>query len=171
MFAATRRATPATPAETNTGRSLGMRLANPMVLKLGLTALAGAALIAALPSIHAATAAPATGPYSQDVTVLAPEVVRERVGTGRHRQPIYTASLAMKVSYADLDLTKASDQKVFKDRIVSKAREACQDLDRRTPVKIYQPPVNTPCIGDAIAEANRVADEVIAAANQPVTTG
>jgi UrcA family protein len=150
-----------------------MRLASPMVLKLGLTALAGAALIAALPSMHAATAAPtpATGPYSQDVTVLAPEVVRERVGTGRHRQPIMVASLAMKVSYADLDLTKASDQKVFKDRIVSKAREACQDLDRRTPLKIYQPPVNTPCIGDAIAEANRVADEVIAAANQPVTTG
>jgi UrcA family protein len=145
-----------------------MRLANPMVLRVGLTALAGAALIAALPSLQAATAAttPATGPYGQEVTVLAPEVVRERVGTGRHRQPIMVASLAMKVSYADLDLTKASDQKVFKDRIVSKAHEACQSLDRQTPVKIFQPPVNTPCIGDAISEATKVADEVIAAANQ-----
>ncbi|HWF76977.1 MAG TPA: UrcA family protein [Caulobacteraceae bacterium] len=150
-----------------------MRLAEPLAIKIGFAALAGAALIAMLPSRHAATAAatPESGPYSQDVTVLAPEVVRERVGRGRHLQPVYVASLSMKVSYADLDLTKASDQKVFKDRITAKAREACQDLDRRTPVKIYQPPVNTPCIGDAIAEANRVADEVIAAVNQPATAG
>ena len=103
--------------------------------------------------------------------MLAPEVARERVGTGRHRQPIMVASLAMKVSYADLDLTKASDQKVFKDRIASKEREACQELDRKTPMKILQPPVNTPCIGDAISEATKVADEVIAAANQPATSG
>ena len=142
----------------------------PLVLKLGLTVAAGAALVAALPSIHAATATAAapspTGPYEQTVTVLAPEVTRERVGTGRHRQPIMVASLTAKVSYADLDLTKASDQKVFKDRIMNKARETCQELDRQTPLKILQPPVNTVCIGDATSEALRVADEVIAAANQ-----
>jgi UrcA family protein len=145
-----------------------MRLAQPLVLNLSLAAAAGAALIVALPSMHAATAATtaATGPYHQEITVLAPEVVRERVGTGRHRQPVMVASLTATVSYADLDLTKASDQKVFKDRIMSKARETCQELDRRTPVKILQPPANTVCIGDATVEALRVADEVIAAANQ-----
>ncbi len=144
-----------------------MRLAHPLA-QLGLTVAAGALLIAALPSIHVATAAApsATAPYEQSVTVLAPEVSRERVGTGRHRQPIMVASLTAKVSYADLDLTKASDQKVFKDRIMSSARTACQELDRRTPLKMMQPPVNTVCIGDATVEGLKVADEVIAAANQ-----
>ena len=66
-----------------------MRLAHPLV-QLGLTVAAGAALIAVLPSIQVATAAApaATAPYEQSVTVLAPEVARERVGTGRHGQPI-----------------------------------------------------------------------------------
>jgi UrcA family protein len=145
-----------------------MRLTHRLVLNLGVTVAASAALIAALASMHAATAATtsATGPYEQAVTLVAPEVARERVATGRHRQPVMVASLAMKVSYADLDLTKASDQQVFKDRIMSRAREACQELDRRTTLTILQMPANTPCIGDASVEALKVADEVIAAANQ-----
>ena len=143
-----------------------MRLAHPLI---PLAVVAGtAALIATLPSVHAptASAAPSASPYGESVTVLAPEVVRVRVGRGRHNQPVEVASLALKVSYSDLDLKKASDQKVFKDRIMTTAREACRKLDAQTPLQIMQPPVNTPCIGDASTQALKVADEVIAAANQ-----
>jgi UrcA family protein len=145
-----------------------MRLAHPLVLKLSLAAAGGAALLSVLPSIHVAAAATtaATAPYGEQVTVLAPQVSRVRVGTGRHNQPVEVASLAMNVSYADLDLTKPSDQQEFKDRITNTAREACQELDRQTTLQILQPPVSTDCIGDASMEALKVADQVIAAANQ-----
>jgi UrcA family protein len=145
-----------------------MRLSAPLVLRFGLALATGGALVAALPSMQAASAA-ATAALApaESVTVLAPEVVRTRVGTSRHGRGvrIEVASLELKVDYSDLDLTKASDQKAFKDRIWSTAREVCKRLNAQTP-SMYQPPTNTPCAGDAASEALKVADEVIAATNR-----
>ena len=147
-----------------------MRLAHSPLPRLGLViAGAAAALIGAFPLIHAASAsATATAaPYSESVTVLAPEVVRRPVGTSRHGRGIRieVASLAKPVSYADLDLTKSGDQQTFKDRIWSGARAACRQLNSETP-SMYQAPTESPCAADAASEALKVADEVIAAANR-----
>jgi UrcA family protein len=141
-----------------------MRVAISTGLKLG-GAVAGTLLLAGVvQSLHAQPAPPPPG-YTQEIPVLAPEVVRQRVGTGRHRQPIEVASLTMPVSYADLDLTKPAGQKVLKDRIWAQAREACRQLNARTPVRLFGAPGGEPCIADAASESLKIADQVIAAAN------
>lgn len=146
-----------------------MRLSRLPVTRLGLTLAAGATLAGALVLMHAADAAATAtaAPYAQSVTVLAPEVVRTKVGMNRrgYGVPVEVASLAVKVRYSDLDLTKAADQKAFKDRIWTSARTACKQLNAQTP-SMYQAITDTACASDAASEALRVADEVIAAANR-----
>jgi len=141
----------------------GIRLGSTLGVAVAATALLITVMSVQAPSASATSTAT---PYAQSVTVLAPEVVRTRVGTGRHGQPVEVASLAAKVSYADLDLTRPSDQKVFKDRIWSGARAACRELAAKTPLKIYDIPHDPACAADAASAALKVADEVIAAANQ-----
>ena len=135
-------------------------------LKLGAAAAAGLFLAGVVQSLHAqpATAPPPAG-YVKEIPVLAPEVVRERVGRGRHGQPVEVASLARSVSYADLDLTKPSDQKVLKDRVWATARTACRELGARTPLTLYQTTADAPCVGDAGRASQKIAEQVIAAAN------
>jgi UrcA family protein len=143
-----------------------MRAAVSNGLKLGGAVAAGVLLAGVVQSLHAQPApAPTTASYVQEVPVLAPEVVRQRTGTGRYGRPVEVSTLAMAVSYADLDLTRASDQKVLKDRIWSKARTACHELDARTPRKVYQAPNTGACTADAASESLKVAEQVIAAAN------
>ena len=141
-----------------------MRAAISSGLKLGAAAAAGLLLAGVVQSLHAqpASAPPA---YVKDVPVVAPEVVRERVGRGRHGQPVEVAYLARSVSYADLDLTKPSDQKVLRDRVWATARTACRELGARTPLTLYQTPADAPCVGDAGRASQKIADQVIAAAN------
>jgi UrcA family protein len=66
---------------------------------------------------------------AKEVTVSAPEVTRERVGrAGATRAPIDLITVTHRVSYADLDLTKAADDATLRSRIEEAARSACSQM-------------------------------------------
>jgi UrcA family protein len=100
----------------------------------------------------------------QEITVTAPEIVRKPVATGRGPL-VEVVSISRGVNYADLDLTTASGQSTLKSRIHSTAVAACKQLDDETRGRVYPPTGATGCERDAAADALKVADRVIAAAN------
>jgi UrcA family protein len=100
----------------------------------------------------------------QEITVTAPEIVRRPVATGRGPL-VEVVSISRGVNYADLDLTSAAGQSTLKSRIHSTAVAACKQLDDETRGRVYPPKGATGCERDASADALKVADRVIAAAN------
>ena len=139
-------------------------------LKMSILAFAalGAAPLLAQPT-ESATA-------GEVVIVTAPSVVIHEakapagsrvLGRGMAR-PIEVVSVNRSVSYADLDLAKPSDEKIFTGRIDQAAKDACAALDKRYPKNIYIPvSPEENCVKNAAGNAMRIAEEVIAAAKGP----
>lgn len=67
------------------------------------------------------------------VTVRAERPTKEIVGRSATGEPIYQVQLSNVVSYADLELTIPSNEKVFKQRVRDAARNVCVELDRVYP--------------------------------------
>jgi UrcA family protein len=123
-------------------------------------------LLSQQPALAQPVAAADQAAAIEEITVVAPELVRQEAGRGRHGQRIEVVSLTKKVSYADLDLTKPSDQTELRNRIRTTATAACKELDARTkPNLLYAPPGEHVCLSDATAESMKLANQVIAAAN------
>jgi UrcA family protein len=76
-----------------------------------------------LAAVLATTSAPA---FAQSV--------EELVITG-HGHGERSASASQRVSYADLNLTRAGDQAVLKHRIVAAAREVCREVGEDAPLR------------------------------------
>jgi UrcA family protein len=93
--------------------------------------------IAGTSSMAFAQAGSASPEASEQVIIHAPEIVRKaapRRGTGtlpNENPQIITLSRA--ISYADLNLSKASDVSELETRVRNTAREVCQELDRQFP--------------------------------------
>lgn len=80
-------------------------------------------------------------------------------------RPIEVVSVNRSVGFSDLDLSKASDVAVFRKRIHDAATEACRVLDQRYPKAVYIPvSPNQDCAANAVGNAMKIADQVIAAA-------
>ena len=110
-------------------------------------------------------AAPTT---AEEITVVAPEVVRRPAERGRHGQRIEVLSLTRKVSYADLDLTTSSGADELRNRINRVSREACRQLDAQAPSRPGTPSASAQrCEQNARVEALAVADQLVAAAKAP----
>ena len=104
---------------------------------------------------------------TQGITVLAPYVVhRKVVGRSTIGAPIEVLSVSRSVTYADLNLTKASDAAELKKRISDTAKDACLYLYSRYN-GISQPTIssNKSCVQEATAEAMMVANDIIAASH------
>lgn len=101
---------------------------------------------------------------AQEIIVTAPEVVRQPVATGRGPK-VEVVSVSRRVNYADLDLTTASGQSMLKSRIQRTAVATCNELEVETRGRVYPPSGAVGCQRDAAADALKVADRVIAAAN------
>jgi UrcA family protein len=80
---------------------------------------------------HAAMAQPggaaAAPTESQEIVIVAPEVVRRSGPSGPGRWEV--ASTTVQVNFADLDLAKAEDYAKLRQRIQDAAREACRRID------------------------------------------
>jgi UrcA family protein len=143
-----------------------MKSAHSVGVKLvGVAVVFGALLVVPVQSVQAQPEANAVKGV-EEITVTAPEITKKRVGTGRHGQPIEVYSTSLEVSYADLDLTKTSDQKTLKDRIYQTAKDACSKVDAAMPGPNISG-VMDPCPSEAAREPLRVADAIIAAVNAP----
>jgi UrcA family protein len=132
-------------------------------LKVGGVIVAGLLGVVPLQSVWAQPADRA-GAEVQEITVTAPEVVRRPAATGRGPN-VEVVSVSRGVSYADLDLTTPTGQSTLKSRIHSTAVATCNQLEAERRGRIYPPKGATGCERDAAADALKVADRVIAAAN------
>jgi UrcA family protein len=114
-------------------------------------------------AVHAqgdTTAAPAS---SQEITVIAPEVVRATTGKTRSGLELNVISTRLEVSFADLDLAKPGDEAELQKRIRAAAREACLRLDHAAPVgKLYSEPPG--CEANAAREPLALAELLAVAA-------
>src|SRR5215471_7324295 len=95
---------------------------------------------------------------SEEMTVYeSPFIVRqEQVSRGWLTSlPETRISVSRDVSYADLDLSKATDVTAMEGRIRDAARENCRELNRRYPATIFVPVGtvgNSTCVRDATNE-------------------
>jgi UrcA family protein len=130
---------------------------------IALVAAIAAGMLASGQPAAAATSAPAA---VQAITVVAPHVVRHKVGgTGPFGGPVEVLSLSRGVSYADLDLTTKAGVVAFEKRIKDTAQKACDQIEAEYPSTLYiAVPANQNCVGTAVSEAMPLADAVIAAA-------
>ena len=124
-------------------------------------AVIGAMFCGALVFSNAALAQPAGASAlaeSQEITIIAPEVVK-KPGTG----PFEVISTTEAVEFADLDLTKSADIDTLKKRIRDAARDACRRLDQSAPLgRTYSEPPG--CEAKASMEPLALANQLAAAA-------
>ncbi len=100
---------------------------------------------------------------SQEITIIAPEVVRKTVGAESRGQPIEIVSTTQEVQFADLDLSKPDDVSTLRQRIKDGAREACRRLDQSAPHgRTYSEPPG--CEAKATMEPLALVDQLAAAA-------
>ena len=129
-------------------------------------AIIGAMFCGAMVFSRAALAQPpaASAPAeSQEITIIAPEVVRKTVGKESRGQPIEIVTTTQEVEFADLDLSKPADAATLRKRIKDAAREACRRLDQSAPLgRTYSGPPG--CEAKATMEPLALVDQLAAAA-------
>ena len=91
-------------------------------------------LIALSVMFAAAAASAADTQGTGEVTVQAERPTAKVVGRSQIGAPVVSTGVQYRISYADLDLSIASNAKVLKTRVRDAAREACTDLDKLYPV-------------------------------------
>jgi UrcA family protein len=127
-------------------------------------AVIGAMFCGAMVFSHAALAQPAGGApaaESEEITIVAPEVVRRPGPSGPGRWEV--ASTTQQASFADLDLAKPEDYAKLRQRIQDAARDACQRIEHNAPAhRTYSEPPG--CSARAAMEPLSVAKELADAA-------
>ena len=117
-----------------------------------------------------ATAAQQTGEKKaggaiEEVVVEAPVVRRKVAATSPTGYTTEMIQLRRQVTFADLDLTDEKDVKTLEERIETTAKEACQalddmlDRDKQDPTDVFR------CTKQAIKDARKEVEAVVAAAN------
>jgi UrcA family protein len=131
-------------------------------------AIIGAMFCGAMVFSNAALAQPqgASAPVeSQEITIIAPEVVRKTAGKESRGQPIELVTTTQQVDFADLNINKPSDVATLKKRIRDAARDACRRLDQSAPLgRTYSHPPG--CEAKATMEPLALVDQLAAAAQE-----
>jgi UrcA family protein len=99
-------------------------------------------------------------PSQDKVSVQGPYTIRQHVTDGRagwgHVEKV---SITQQVSYADLDLSRASDISVLKDRINRAARDNCNKLRRSYP-EFSHGTLSRDCVADAVRSTSARVDQI-----------
>jgi len=101
----------------------------------------------------------------EEVVVEAPVVRRKVAATSPTGYTTEMIHLKRQVTYADLDLTDASDVRELEERIETTAKEACQALDEMLDRDKQDPTDVIRCTKQAIKDAKKDLEAVLAAAN------
>src|SRR5580704_7466940 len=110
---------------------------------------------------------------NENVTVVAPYITHEtQTNLGVGNRGIYDVnSLTKEVSYADLDLSKSSDDDRFFQRINDTAKEACAELKAKYPDPPHAPVTDdNQCMKQATDQAMLVANSLIGRAQVAMVT-
>ena len=126
-----------------------------------------------LGGLLAASSAIAQGIPNENVTVVAPYITHEtQTNLGVGNRGIYDVnSLTKEVSYADLDLSKSSDDDRFIQRINDTAKGACAELKAKYPDPPHAPVTDdNQCMKQATDQAMLVATSLISRAQVAMVT-
>ena len=113
------------------------------------------------------------GISNENVTVVAPYITHEtQTNLGVGNRGIYDVnSLTKEVSYADLDLSKSSDDDRFIQRINDTAKESCAELKAKYPDPPHAPVTSDQeCIKTATDQAMVIATSLIGRAKLAMVT-
>ena len=105
------------------------------------------------------------GEAIEEVVVEAPVARRKVAATSPTGYTTEMIQLRRQVTFADLDLTDESDVKTLEERIETTAKEACEalddmlDRDKQDPTDVFR------CTKQAIKDAEKELEAVVAAAN------
>jgi hypothetical protein len=115
----------------------------------------GARALALVASAFVAAGTVAAQTTVKEVTVEAPRTVTTRLEPGDSigRAQVKVTTIKVRVSYADLDLTRSQDFQKLRMRVKAAANGACADLD-----KLYPREPDPNCIARTIVTANAHAD-------------
>ena len=163
-----------TPAErTPDRREINMKLISNSSRGHLMFAAAGALLcgFVTTSSPAVAQAVSASSEANEEVTIRAPYVVRRepapRVGAPSGFRNPELISLSRVVSYADLDLSRASGIAELQTRVRNTARDVCQELNTRYPRTggqyVY---ANTDCVKKATDDGMEAIEQVTAVASR-----
>lgn len=92
------------------------------------------ALIALSAMFATAAVSAADTQVTGEVTVQAERPTAKVVGRSQIGAPVVSTSVQYRISYADLDLSIASNAKVLETRVRDAARDACADLNKLYPI-------------------------------------
>lgn len=123
-------------------------------------------LILITPEVLAQQATAVQPNARETITVYAPFVVHRANMQRKAGEQLELISVNRAVSFHDLNLKEAADQKTLETRVNQAAQDACKELDKRFPKNVYIPvPANQDCVANATNEAMLVVTQLIAAAN------
>jgi UrcA family protein len=105
------------------------------------------------------------GEAIEEVIVEAPVVRRKVAATSPTGYTTEMIQLRRQVTFADLDLTDETDVKMLQERIETTAKEACQALDDMLDREKQDPTDVFRCTKQAIKDAEKELEAVVAAAN------
>lgn len=98
-----------------------------------------------------------------EITVVAPRLVKRTVGRTAVGAKVELISLTRHVVYTDLNLARHADVMTLEQRVNDVAKEACEQLAQMYPLS----DPNTPnCVEQALRSAKGQIDEVVAAAEK-----
>lgn len=113
----------------------------------------GSAALAMLVGIGGAAIAQQSSNTTEQITVIASYITHQKA-RATAKGTVYTVqSTISTVSYADLDLSKASDGTVLKKRVSDAAKSLCDQLKAKYPETVYVPVTSADCAKTATNEA------------------
>jgi UrcA family protein len=103
----------------------------------------------------------------EEVIVKEGPIARRQEGLTTGGLPVNFIKLTRRVSYADLDLSAAADEAVFRKRIETAAKMSCEELAEAYPVEFWGRKAIPRCIEEAVDRSENqvlaiIADEKVA---------
>ena len=130
---------------------------------VGCTMLVAALAFGAL----AGTAAAASDTTTESITVYAPYITHQKTPANAKGTVYNVLSMLGTASYSDLDLSKASDGVILKQRVRDTAKKLCDTLKAKYPETVYVPVSSGDCVKTATNESMETVDLLISAYSKP----
>lgn len=114
-------------------------------------------------AVEGPTAVAQSSSTLDEITVVAPRLVKRTVGRTAVGAKVELISLTRHVVYTDLNLVRHADVMTLEQRVDDVAKEACEQLAQMYPLS---DPSTPNCVEQALRSAKAQVDQVVAAAEK-----
>jgi UrcA family protein len=125
------------------------------------------AVLASFAVLAGAGNAMAQGTSTESITVYAPYITHQKKPANGKGTVYSVLSMLGTASYSDLDLSKASDGAVLKERVRDTAKKLCDTLKAKYPEAVYVPVSPGDCVKTATDESMETVNLLISAYAKP----